>query len=58
MQRVTRPLPQLADLASQETIDYALLRADQFERKNPMVALVYRIVAEVLQEEKDARGRA
>ena len=49
---MARPLL-LADLATPERIQYARDRATAFESRNPMVALIYRVVADVLQQEQD-----
>lgn len=46
----------LSQIATRETIDYALDRASAVERKFPMLALVYRVVAEVLEREHDKQA--
>jgi hypothetical protein len=48
----SRP-PLLAELATPERITYARDRASAFESRSPMVALIYRVVADVLEQEQD-----
>jgi hypothetical protein len=44
----------LGEIATPEAITYAKDRATKFEVRNPMLALIYRVVAEVLEHERPA----
>lgn len=42
----------LSEIATPEAITYAKDRAIKYETRNPMLALIYRVVAEVLEHER------
>ena len=42
----------LHEIATPEAITYAKDRATKYEVRNPMLALIYRVVAEVLEHER------
>ena len=44
----------LGEIATPEAITYAKDRATKYEVRNPMLALIYRVVAEVLEHERPA----
>lgn len=43
----------LSEIATPAAITYARDRATHYELRNPMLALIYRVVAEVLQHEQE-----
>lgn len=47
---MTKPL---TEVATPEAITYARDRATKYEVRNPMLALIYRVVAEVLNHERE-----
>ena len=51
-ERVAQPKP-LAEIATPEAITYARDRATHYEVRAPMLALIYRVVAEVLTNERE-----
>lgn len=51
------PLSGLHSLATTEAVEYSLSRALDVERKTPMLALIYRVVAEVLINESKRQSK-